>query len=150
MNKMYNTPQEAEAAFYDAVERGDLPVLSEVWSDNENIVCIHAGSQRIEGRSAVLDSFVDFIADNPCIEYSITDTLQTGTDSLAIHLVREEIEIDGQVVSVMVATNIYHREMDGWRMLLHHSSHEPDHRIADFFEDFDDFETEQESPPVLH
>lgn len=150
MDTFYNTPQAAEVAFYDAVERGDMALLDSVWSRDENVVCIHAGSNRIEGRAEVLDSFTDLFTDASGISYSITDTLQTGNDGLAIHLVREEVEIDGEVVSVMVATNIFHREEDGWRMLLHHASHEPDYRIDDFFEDFEDFEEEHESPPVLH
>jgi ketosteroid isomerase-like protein len=150
MATVFNTPQDAEAAFYDAIERCDLPLLEAVWSGDDTIVCIHPGSSRIEGRQAVVESFSDIFADAPAINYSITDTLQTGNDALAIHLVREEVEIDGQVVSVMVATNIYHREGEGWKMLLHHSSHEPDYRVDDLFDDFDDFEEEHEPPPVLH
>lgn len=150
MQNIFETPQVAEAAFYDAVERGDMSLLAKVWSQDDNVVCIHAGSNRIEGRSEVLDSFTDLFSDNSGISYSITDTLQTGNDGLAIHLVREEVELDGEVVSVKVVTNIFHRENDGWHMLLHHASHEPDFRVDDFFEDFDDFEEDREPSPVLH
>lgn len=158
----FETPGDAEAAFYDAIERGDMRALDNVWSSDENIVCIHPGSTRIEGRTDVLQSFSELFTDAPSLSFSIVDALHTGNDSLAIHLVREEIELDGQVVSVMVSTNIYHVEAGGWRMLLHHASHEPDMALDEAFEEFDEFdefdnfdefdddEPEPEPPPVLH
>jgi len=146
----FNTPEEAEIAFYEAIEQADIQALGRVWSLDENIVCIHPGANRIEGRAQVLESFSDIFAESPSIGFSISDALQTESDGLAIHLVREEIEFDGQLVSIMVSTNIYHKEDGGWRMLLHHSSHEPEPTEEDEFEDFDDFEDLSEPPPVLH
>ena len=153
VKRVFNSPEEAEAAFYDAIERGDIRALADVWSRDENVVCIHPGSSRIEGRREVLESFSEMFAEAPALGFSITDALQTGNDGLVVHLVREEIELDGQVVSVMVATNIYHREDGGWRMLLHHSSHEPDLAFDDEFDenpDDDDELHEATPPPVLH
>ena len=90
------------------------------------MVCVHPGATRIEGRKAVMDSFADLFFDAPILNFKIIDTLYTGNDELAVHLVREEIELDGQVVSIMVSTNIYQFESGSWRMLLHHASPEPD------------------------
>lgn len=148
--RVFDSPEEAEAAFYDAVERCDINALADVWSRDENIVCIHPGSSRIEGRRAVLDSFIEMFSESPSLGFSISDALQTGTDELVIHLVREAIELDGQVVSIMVATNVYHREDGGWRMLLHHASHEPDLAIDEDDDDDDDLFAERMPPPVLH
>ncbi len=150
MSIKYKTAEEAEIAFYEAIEKSDIETLSCVWSVDDNIVCIHPGANRIQGRRQVLDSFIEMFAQSPPIGFSISDALTTNTDGLAIHLVREEIELDGQLVSVMVSTNIYHQEDGGWRMLLHHSSHEPEFSLEDDFEDFDDFDDLPEPPPVLH
>ena len=151
MAEKFNTPEEAEIAFYEAIEQSDIQALGRVWSLDDNIVCIHPGANRIEGRAQVLESFSDLFAESPSIGFSISDALQTESDGLAIHLVREEIEFDGQLVSVMVSTNIYHREDGGWRMLLHHSSHEPELTLEDDeLEDFDDYDELPEPPPVLH
>jgi len=147
--RIFRTPEEAEIAFYEAIERADIDALGDVWSNDDNIVCIHPGSNRIEGRREVLESFSGMFAEAPSLGFSITDTLHTGNDSLVIHLVREEIELDGQVVSVMVSTNIYHREDGGWRMLLHHASHEPELPFDEDYDEFDDYD-EHEPPPVLH
>jgi len=149
----FNTPEEAEIAFYEAIERSDIQALGNVWSQDENIVCIHPGANRIEGRTKVLESFSDMFAESPAIGFSISDALHTESDGLAIHLVREEIELDGQLVSIMVSTNIYHQEDGGWRMLLHHSSHEPETGVEvnfDDMDDLDDYDDVPEPPPVLH
>ena len=150
MANKFNTPEEAEIAFYEAIERGDINALGSVWSLDDSIVCIHPGANRIEGRAQVLESFSDMFAESPAIGFSISDSLQTQSDGLAIHLVREEIELNGQLISIMVSTNIYHKEDGGWRMLLHHSSHEPESHMSDEFEDFDEFDEPPEPPPVLH
>ena len=161
MTTIYRTPEEAEAAFYAAIESADMAALDSVWSQDENIVCVHPGATRIEGRQAVMDSFVQLFADAPVLSFSIVDTLYTGNDSLAVHLVREEIALDGQVVSIMVSTNIFQMEDGGWRMLLHHASPEPDLAFDEEMDDFDGFATndlddeledwiESEKPHVLH
>ncbi|MFK7861821.1 MAG: nuclear transport factor 2 family protein [Granulosicoccus sp.] len=164
MSKLFSTPEEAEAAFYDAIERADLSALDAVWSQDENIVCVHPGASRIEGRLAVMESFEQMFSEAPILDFSIVDTLYTGNESLAIHLVREEIALDGQVVSVMVSTNIFQMEDGGWRMLLHHASPEPDTAFNDELEDYqsydgagyDDLEDDLDEwekpirPPVLH
>lgn len=177
MTVKFNTPEEAEIAFYEAIERADLQALGEVWSLNNNIVCIHPGSHRIEGRAKVLESFSELFADSPAIGFTISDALQTESTGLAIHLVREEIELDGELAGVMVSTNIYHVEDGGWRMLLHHSSHESEANGIDFeldqfeqsdtrghynaaansdldrfdlYDEFDESDDAVEPPPVLH
>jgi len=158
----FSTPEEAEAAFYDAIERADLKALDAVWSADENIVCVHPGASRIEGRSAVLQSFEQMFAEAPVLDFSIVDTLYTGNEALAIHLVREEIALDGQVVSIMVSTNIYQMEEGSWRMLLHHASPEPDTAFNDELDEYSSFDSsdydeldddewdEPARPPVLH
>jgi ketosteroid isomerase-like protein len=164
VSKKFKTPEEAETAFYEAIEQADIKTLDAVWSSDENIVCIHPGACRIEGRQAVMDSFADLFSDAPTLNFSIVDTLYTGNENLAVHLVREEIALDGQVVSIMVSTNIYQVESGGWRMLLHHASPEPDMAFDEDYDDFpgydgvefDDLDEELEEhdeaiqPPVLH
>ena len=36
----YPTPQDAEAAFYEALESADLDAMMQVWADDEEIVCM--------------------------------------------------------------------------------------------------------------
>lgn len=153
MSAKFTSPEAVERAFYRAIEKADISLLGEVWADDDGVVCIHPGCGRLEGRRAVLESFAELFVDAPSIEFSISDTVHSGFGGIAIHTVREEVQLDGQVISSMVATNIFQRNDVGeWSMVLHHSSHEPDMHFDEYFDDidFDDFDDDHEVPPVLH
>lgn len=145
MPTIFKTPEEAELAFYEALERADIEAMKQVWSDDDSIVCIHPGSGRLEGRTDVVASFNQLFRDSPLMDFSITDARCSTVNDMAIHLVREEIEIDGQLVSVMVSTNIYQHIEGSWRMTLHHASPEPDLEYDEL-----DYTLETEVPIVLH
>ena len=40
------TPDEIEQQFYEAMQRGDIESLMAVWSDDDDIVCVHPGGDR--------------------------------------------------------------------------------------------------------
>lgn len=153
MSTKFASPEAVEHAFYQAIENADIRLLGEVWSLDDGVVCIHPGCGRLEGRRAVLESFADLFVDAPAIHFVISDEVHSGHGAVAIHTVREEVKMDGQIISSMVATNIFQRDDAGqWSMVLHHSSHEPDMHLDEYLEDidFDDFDEDYEVPPVLH
>jgi len=141
--RKYATPKEAEEAFYRAIEQGDIATMMSVWSEDDASVCIHPGAPRLEGREEIEVSWQEIFESGPTMEFSVSDERITQDSHLAIHLVREEIAIGGELVSVMLTTNIYHLASGGWRMMLHHSSPEPDLFI-------DEIELASEEPIVLH
>ena len=151
MSTKFTSPEAAERAFYLAIEKADIRLLGDVWANDDGVVCIHPGCGRNEGRRAVLESFSELFVDAPSIEFSISDSVHSGFGNIAIHTVREEVHLAGQVISSMVATNVFQKNDSGeWSMVLHHSSHEPEPTLEDDFEDFDDFDESSEPPPVLH
>ena len=53
-SKIFPTAQDAENAFYEALERGDLEGMMAVWSEDEDIVCVHPhGPRRFVSRKGV-------------------------------------------------------------------------------------------------
>lgn len=140
---IYGTPSEAEDAFYRAIEQADLPAMMSVWSDDDATICIHPGAPRLEGRELIEESWQEIFESGPTMDFSVSDERITQDSHLAIHLVREEIVIAGELVSVMLSTNIYHLGETGWRMMLHHSSPEPDLLM-------DEMDMASEEPMVLH
>ena len=38
---LMTTPDETEAQFYEALQRGDLDRVMAVWADDDDIACIH-------------------------------------------------------------------------------------------------------------
>ena len=53
----FATPQEAEAAFYEARARGDIESMMAVWGDEDDIVCALAGCPRACGYDEVRDAW---------------------------------------------------------------------------------------------
>ena len=139
----YATPEDAEKAFYAAIKNADLTAMMSVWSEDDAAVCIHPGAPRLEGRKQIQQSWQEIFEAGPPMEFTVTDERITREGHLAVHLVREMIEIEGELVTVMLSTNIYHLLGDGWRMMLHHASPEPELLM-------DELETEWQEPVVLH
>jgi transcriptional regulator with XRE-family HTH domain len=52
-----STPDDVEAQFYQALQRGDIEGLMAVWADDDEIVCVHPGGPRVVGPQAIRASF---------------------------------------------------------------------------------------------
>ena len=62
---MSPTPEEAEYAFYEAMRQGDAALMMRVWSDDEDVVCIHPGGLRTLGARAVREAWKQIFANGP-------------------------------------------------------------------------------------
>jgi len=141
---VFVTPQEAELAFYQAIEDADLDAMMEIWSNEKSIVCIHPGIPRMVGREEVSESWRQLFESEVGLRFSLEEIHYTQDSLLSIHQVREHIEVDGNFTGVMLSTNIYQHIDGSWKMVLHHASPEPD------LDDDDIIEAESEPPPILH
>lgn len=118
----FGTPQAVESAFYAALERGDIDAMLSVWADDDNVVCIHPGGERLRGRKAVEESWRAMLEGQQGLRFEAEGINVTQEGSFSIHSLRERILVDGQPVGMALATNVY-RLVDGeWRMLMHHAS----------------------------
>lgn len=143
---MYLTAQEAELAFYDALERNDIDAMMGVWLETDGIVCVHPGASRLQGMREIKAGFSQMFEEpSPMMDFTLADMSCQTVGDLSIHTVREEILVDGQLASVMLATNIYQKTAGGWRMLLHHASPELDLEVDDF-----DLTLDSPVPVLLH
>ena len=55
-SSLFASPEDAETAFYDAIERADLEAMMAIWADDEEVACIHPAGQRLTGLAAVRES----------------------------------------------------------------------------------------------
>ena len=60
--KIFPTAQDAENAFYEALERADLERMMAVWAEDEEIVCVHPGGPRLTGQDQVRESWRQIFA----------------------------------------------------------------------------------------
>ncbi|HXZ95937.1 MAG TPA: nuclear transport factor 2 family protein, partial [Burkholderiales bacterium] len=54
---IFPTPQDAEAAFYEAFESADLDAMMAVWAEDEEVVCVHPSGPRLTGIAQVRESW---------------------------------------------------------------------------------------------
>jgi ketosteroid isomerase-like protein len=123
----YATPQDVEAAFYDALERADLDAMMGIWAEDEEIVCIHPTGPRLSGFATVIESWRRIFSGGPKMKIRLASQLQSQSMMLTVHSVHEIITLAGEEASrpPVVATNVYVRGALGWRMLMHHASPSP-------------------------
>ncbi len=115
---------DTEAAFYEALQAGDVDKLMACWADEDEIMCIHPGGPRSVGPQAVRAVFEMMFA-NGTIRAFPERLRKVQSLSSAVHNVIERIEVltpDGPQEAYVIATNVYHKTAQGWRMVAHHAS----------------------------
>jgi uncharacterized protein (TIGR02246 family) len=125
--KIFPTAQDAESAFYEALERGDLEGMMAVWAEDDDIVCVHPAGGRLTGQEQVRESWARIFAAGPRARLRIEQQVQISGMMLAVHSVFEVFTLpagEPQPLPV-VATNVYLRTAAGWRMIVHHASPAP-------------------------
>ena len=142
----FPTPQDAEAAFYAALERADLEAMMEVWSDDEEVSCIHPDGPRLSGFAQVRENWAQIFDSGQRLQVNLSDQVIIAGMLFAVHSLHENILVrSGRgegTQTVVVVTNVYQRSAQGWRMLLHHGSHSPAPVVRR--------EVPLEAPKVLH
>lgn len=125
--RIFPTAQDAETAFYEALERADLELMMSVWSEDEEIVCVHPGGQRLVGQDQVRDSWRQIFAAGTRARLHVTQQLAIAGSMVAVHSLHENFSVPGEkrVLQPVVATNVYLRTAAGWRLIAHHGSPAP-------------------------
>ena len=110
----------ANRAFYRAFASGDLRAMDALWAREKPVACIHPGGPVLESRAVIMDSWASIMA---------------GADRLAIRTQRVRAFLLGEIAfvtcyervsnSCLAATNVFAREADGWKLVLHQSGPGP-------------------------
>lgn len=131
--KIFPTAQDAENAFYEALERADLEGMMAVWSEDEEIVCVHPAGQRLAGQAQVREVWRQMFAGGPNMRMQVSHRVAVTGMMLAVHSVHENITVTGEQRArpPIVATNVYLRTPAGWRMIAHHASPAPSEPAPD-------------------
>ncbi len=124
---VYTTPQDAEAAFYEAFEKADLDAMMAVWADEEEIVCVHPGGPRLTGTEQVRESWRRIFASGQALKFRLRGQQALSGMTLVVHSVYEQITVGGEarMRAPVIATNVYLRSGNGWRLIVHHASPAP-------------------------
>ena len=115
---------DVEVEFYEALQRGDIERLMALWSDDDEISCVHPGGPRLVGAAAIRSAF-DAMFAHGAIDARPEKVRRLDTHSTAVHSVLERIRMmgpEGERFAWVVATNVYLKAAQGWRLVAHHAS----------------------------
>jgi ketosteroid isomerase-like protein len=135
-------------AFYEAIETGDLDTMRDLWLEDPGTVCVHPGADPVRGSGPVGRSWAAVMAGTAYIQFILTDvevSLQgvgtgtgTGAPRVATVTCTENVLTGDERVGTQVfggaravATNVYVRTDDGWRLWVRHASPVPSHGDVD-------------------
>lgn len=116
--------EDTEAAFYEALQAGDIEKLMACWADEDDIVCVHPGGGRLLGALAIRASFESMFA-NGSIQARAEKVRIIESVGASVHSVLERVEVlteQGPRHAYVIATNVYQKTPQGWRMVAHHAS----------------------------
>jgi ketosteroid isomerase-like protein len=125
MSQYFDTPQDAEDAYYDALEDGDLEALLTVWDTTDDISCLLPMHPLAQGRSAVREVFTRLCARGQGIALSVKHLGWIDGGDVAIHHVEESPQghaPDGQPPMAVYGVNIFRRGAEGWRLIVHQNA----------------------------
>ena len=134
MSRIFPTAQDAETAFYEALERADLDAMMAVWAEDEDVLCVHPAGPRLTGHAEIRASWAQIFSGPSRVRVHVAQQVALSGGMIAVHSVQETFAVEGasrgaqssdaQPAPVW-ATNIYLRTAAGWRMIVHHASPAP-------------------------
>jgi ketosteroid isomerase-like protein len=127
MPDTFATPQEAEDAFYDAIDERDLNAMLAVWEASDEVACLLPMQSLARGAAALREAWEPVLRGDFAIEIEVLHLAWLECGELAIHYLQEKARVAGQPQPQppVYATNIYRRGAGGWRMILHQNSPAP-------------------------
>jgi ketosteroid isomerase-like protein len=117
---------EANARFYRAFETLDIAEMDRVWAHGERVKCVHPGWPLLAGWEAVRTSWETIFVNTAEMRFTLSDVQAVVGEVLAWATCTENIlsEAAGRLsVTAILATNLFERGDDGWRLVHHHASH---------------------------
>lgn len=121
--------EEVNSEFYGAFERGDIDSMTRIWLDDRETLCVHPGTTPLRGASAITRSWALLMANATYIQFFLTDVeVSVHGDVASVScmenvLTADEHTADASFIGARaVATNVFVREGDTWRLWIHHAS----------------------------
>jgi uncharacterized protein (TIGR02246 family) len=124
MPQEFATPQDAEDAYYDAIEDGDLSAMLAVWETSDDVVCLLPMQPLVQGHGKIREVWGPLLQSDVKVDIEVLHFHWIEAGDLAIHYLREKVNIPDQPQQQppIYATNVYRKDGSGWHMILHQNS----------------------------
>ena len=119
----YASPEDVEQNFYQLIAKGDADLLMQIWSDEEETLCVHPTGVRLLGLLSIRESWQGIFANTKLHVQAATVARWQGS-VLAIHHLTEILFVgnDPSPHGPLYVTHVYGRGAHGWRLLSRHAS----------------------------
>jgi ketosteroid isomerase-like protein len=125
MTQEFVTAQDAEDAFYDAIDERDAGRLRGVWESSDHIACLLPMQPLLHG-AEVHEAFRPLTGGDIRLDIQVRHIRWLEAGDLAIHFVEERVRVPGSPPQPPVyALNVYRKGDTGWRLLIHQNSPTP-------------------------
>lgn len=115
----------ANEVFYQAFGSLDIVKMDRVWAQQDYVTCIHPGWTLRSGWPQVRDSWVLIFNNTFSMEFELSDLqIQVAGDVAWVICVENITSRQGETLQEtrVLATNLYERIGDEWKMIHHHGS----------------------------
>lgn len=117
------------AEFYAAFEAADIDAMTAIWLDDPEALCVHPGASPLRGTGAINRSWALIMANTPYIQFFLTDVeVSVRGDVASVTCTENVLTADQETAdssfsgTKAVATNVFVRTADTWRLWIHHAS----------------------------
>lgn len=130
--------EQVNTAFYAAIEEADLDGMRALWLEDAGALCVHPGALPVRGSSAIGRSWALIMANTTYIQFFLTDVEVSlagvpapgGPGDVVACVTCTENVLTGDDRtgpdafggSKAVATNVFVRTHEGWRLWVRHTS----------------------------
>jgi ketosteroid isomerase-like protein len=118
------TPDDIEQAFYESLHNANIEQLMACWAEEDDIVCVQPGGARMIGAGAIRATF-EAMFSNGSVQAFPERVHKVQSLASSVHHLIEKVEVitaQGPRQAYVIATNVYHKTPQGWRMVAHHAS----------------------------
>ena len=116
----------ANLAFYEAFEALDLAAMERLWAQDASATCLHPGWPLCAGWDEVRASWATIFANTASMRFEIADERIDVGERMAWVVCVERIRSTGPagdaMVGAVIATNVFRRDGDDWKLVHHHGS----------------------------
>jgi len=115
----------ANQEFYQAFESLDIARMDRIWAQQEYVTCIHPGWTLRIGWPSVRDSWVLIFNNTFSMKFDLTEIQVQVAGDVAWVICTENItskQGDTTQESRVLATNLYERVGEQWKIIHHHGS----------------------------
>ncbi len=139
--RIFASAQDVEAAFYEALEKADIELMMSIWSEDDEIVCVHPGGSRLVGYPLIREAWRRIFDTGRRLQVHLAPVTAVSTPFATVHSLIVQVGISGtsDVSAPLAVTNVYVRGAMGWRMVAHHASAVPPEALVT-----------ESAPKVLH